>query len=557
MKKKETTAKDRAPSAISSRAGMALLAFSLIAITCSTVLFFMLRGQEDQKLALDIRYEAGLQLDIVEKEFTQRIATLYAMAAHVETSSMEDRTKLADYMRRIEPEAASGFVYGVAQRDGTASEPAYRFDGFYGQHAEQIAAASDLLSDPAWQTTFAKAELRSDLAFGRLPLDERYGGGNASIIALPSDDGQQMFFMAIHLSTVFSSAFAGSAAEGVVPHVFMHAGKESEQLIYTSHIEGAEQPQYVQEYQPRGADHQLTVAFRPTEAFVAQHKTMKPFLAMNIGLALTITSLSAFFRLRKKLQESRANAEHQAYLVELLRTENSERKNTEQQLLQAYEDLEQFAETVSHDLKSPLSAMMGHAEYVLLSTNDQLNAEQTDSLQTVVEQGNRLNRMMDDILEQTKSGTIARPIEPVQTSRVVEQIIDGLTGQVETLDARIEIGDLPAVHAHESVLTQVFGNLISNALRYGCQRGGRIEIEGQQLAEKQKTRFYVRDFGPGIPDQEKNKVFSRYHQAANGNRATGFGIGLASVQKIVKKLGGKIWVEDTPGGGATFVAEFG
>jgi signal transduction histidine kinase len=102
-------------------------------------------------------------------------------------------------------------------------------------------------------------------------------------------------------------------------------------------------------------------------------------------------------------------------------------------------------------------------------------------------------------------------------------------------------------------LFQVFHNLIGNAIRYGCKPGDIIEVGGERKAEN--VRLYVRDHGPGIPEEERDLIFEPFCRGTTGKDEKGTGIGLATVQKIARLYDGRAWVEETSGGGSTFWVE--
>ena len=99
----------------------------------------------------------------------------------------------------------------------------------------------------------------------------------------------------------------------------------------------------------------------------------------------------------------------------------------------------------------------------------------------------------------------------------------------------------------------ILQNLIGNALRYAGREGSPIEVGGERLGKK--VRFYVRDHGRGIPEEERNSIFEVFYRGSTGKDLIGSGVGLATVQKIARLHGGEAWVEETHGGGATFWVE--
>jgi signal transduction histidine kinase len=141
----------------------------------------------------------------------------------------------------------------------------------------------------------------------------------------------------------------------------------------------------------------------------------------------------------------------------------------------------------------------------------------------------------------------------VDSNAELAYVIGELKGEIASIGATVIAGDLPAVKVPGTQIVQIFQNLIGNALRYAGTEGSPIEVGGERLG--QKVRFYVRDHGRGIPEEERNSIFEVFYRGSAGKDFIGTGVGLATVQKIARLYGGEAWVEETPGGGATFWVE--
>lgn len=233
----------------------------------------------------------------------------------------------------------------------------------------------------------------------------------------------------------------------------------------------------------------------------------------------------------------RAERERERLIAEL------EEKNAE---------MERFAYTVSHDLRTPLSPIIGYAELLREQYGDRLDEAGEEMLREIERQGERMLELIDDLLILARAGYIEPPEEPVDADDVVEGVL-AEQGNLHAEGLEVRKGTLPAIHVPRTLLTQVFGNLIGNAVRYAGSDGSPIEIGGERVDNR--VRYFVRDHGPGIPDRERTRIFDLFYRGTTGRGRPGSGVGLATVRKIAHAYGGRVWVEETPGGGSTFWVE--
>ncbi len=230
----------------------------------------------------------------------------------------------------------------------------------------------------------------------------------------------------------------------------------------------------------------------------------------------------------------------------------TERKEAEKALRQANAELASFAHTVSHDLRTPLTPIIGYAEFLRLEYGDQLDERAREILGDIEQQGYRLLHMMEDLLSLAQVGRLPNRQRPAPIRPLVEETLQELSETIEEKGARIELGPLPETILPETPLRQVVSNLLRNALAHGCPPGGRIVIGGERGGSR--ICLWVRDYGRGLPDSEKERIFRPFTRGDNP-QGSGTGIGLAIVEKITRIYHGRARIEDTPGGGATFVIE--
>jgi PAS domain S-box-containing protein len=231
----------------------------------------------------------------------------------------------------------------------------------------------------------------------------------------------------------------------------------------------------------------------------------------------------------------------------------TERKRAEEDIKDANRELDAFVYTVSHDLRSPLTPIIGYADFLRENYSDRLDDQALDCLTEISTSGGKMVALMEDLLTLAKVGQIERPAKPVDVNQVVQGVAKEWGSRI--LDAGLTMNwkSLPALQVTKTLLAQVFDNLIGNAVRYAGREGGPIEIGGERSG--QVVRFFVRDHGPGIPAEERSRIFEVFFRGTMGKMVQGTGVGLAIVQKIARLYGGRVWVEETHGGGCTFWVE--
>jgi len=231
----------------------------------------------------------------------------------------------------------------------------------------------------------------------------------------------------------------------------------------------------------------------------------------------------------------------------------TERKEVEARLIAANRELDAFVYTVSHDLRTPISAVIGYIDLIRENHHAELSAAVSDLLDTVEKQGHRMSLLVDDLLALAKVGNLPSPETPIDSNLELNYVLEELKEEIDRLGATIHVESLPAVKIPNVLMAQIFQNLVGNALRYAGGFAKPIEIGGSRRGSC--VVFYVRDHGKGIPKSEQERIFEVFYRGSTGREVTGSGVGLATVLKIAKTYGGKAWVEDTPGGGATFLVE--
>jgi light-regulated signal transduction histidine kinase (bacteriophytochrome) len=225
------------------------------------------------------------------------------------------------------------------------------------------------------------------------------------------------------------------------------------------------------------------------------------------------------------------------------------------QLEAANKELEAFAYSVSHDLRAPLRAINSFAEIIARRHRESLNEEGRHYFDNIVEASSQMGLLIDDLLTYSRLGRRAVRHQPVPLGDLLAQVTENLAGRVAETGAHLSIPDhLPVVYGDWTLLSQVFTNLLDNALTY--HRPGvppRVVVSCQ--AEAAHIVVRVADNGIGIPPEFHEKVFNVFQRLHNQDDYPGTGIGLAVVKKSAELLGGQVWVESVVGEGSTFCVE--
>lgn len=223
----------------------------------------------------------------------------------------------------------------------------------------------------------------------------------------------------------------------------------------------------------------------------------------------------------------------------------TEYKQAQADLQNRNEELDTFARTVAHDLKSPLGNIIGFSEYLQARPNlsDETRA---DFISTIVRNAFKMESIIDELLLLAKVRVGDVPLRPLDMSRVVSEALHGLTFMIAEAGAAVYAPDhWPVAQGYAPWVEEVWVNYLSNAIKYGGQPP-HVELGGEVQADK-SLRFWVKDDGPGLPTELETQLFQPFPQLSTV-RTTGHGLGLSIVRQIVEKMGGQVGVDNAPGG---------
>ena len=222
--------------------------------------------------------------------------------------------------------------------------------------------------------------------------------------------------------------------------------------------------------------------------------------------------------------------------------EITERKQAEEALEAANKELEAFSYSVSHDLRAPLRAIDGFSRILIEEHAREQTSEAQEYLHLVRENTLKMGRLVDDLLAFSRLGRQPLKVQHVEPADLVRHVLEDLRNEQEGRRIEVSIGDLPSCQADPALLKQVWVNLLSNAIKYTRTREpARIEIGYQQTAAEQI--YFVRDNGVGFDMKYANKLFGVFQRLHRAEEYEGTGVGLAIVQRIIQRHGGRVWAE--------------
>ncbi|MBN1813034.1 MAG: GAF domain-containing protein [Anaerolineae bacterium] len=277
-------------------------------------------------------------------------------------------------------------------------------------------------------------------------------------------------------------------------------------------------------------------AFDDNDVMVIE--TLADQIAIAIENARLYKELQQELTERVRIEAIRARAEKRLALY----AEELERSNRE---------LEHFAYVASHDLQEPLRMVKSYLQLLERRYTGKLDQDADDFITCAVDGAARMHMLINDLLTYSRVSTRAKPFEPTDCSAILNHALSNLRVAIEESKATITFDDLPIVGADATQLTQVYQNLISNAIKFHkkdippC-----IHVSAER--QEDEWRFSVRDNGIGIAPEHTERIFLIFQRLHTREEYPGTGIGLAVCKKIIERHGGRIWIESEPEEGSTF-----
>jgi signal transduction histidine kinase len=270
----------------------------------------------------------------------------------------------------------------------------------------------------------------------------------------------------------------------------------------------------------------------------------------------TAELLASNNKLENRTAESLAsNGKLENRTAELLAS-NSKLENRTAELLEANVEMESFAYSVAHDLRAPLRHIAGYSNVLTQDYGPQLGGEGRRYLGKLVDGAQRMGRLVDDLLNLSKIGRQELALEATPLELLVRQAVEELAPEGPGREIEWRIGDLFIAKCDPGLMRQVFVNLLSNAVKYSGKREHAV-IEVGQVMQNGERVVFVRDNGVGFEMQYAGKLFGVFQRLHKAGDFEGTGVGLAIVQRIIRKHGGRIWAEAELDKGATFFFTLG
>jgi signal transduction histidine kinase len=272
---------------------------------------------------------------------------------------------------------------------------------------------------------------------------------------------------------------------------------------------------------------------------------LKPF-----KLSVILPVLSRALTVRRLRIENRELEQSVRERTSQLEVANRELEAANKELEAANKELEAFSYSVSHDLRGPLTVIVGSAELLVEDYAAQMPARARQLLNGVLGSGERMRQLIDDLLRLSQLGRQPLFKRQVNISALVSEVLDELQREQSDRQIDIRMGDLPGCVGDPGLLKQVFANLLSNAFKFTRGKGNpTVEISCRQQAGEKI--YFVRDNGAGFDMQQATELFVAFQRFHSAEQFEGTGIGLSTVHRIIQRHGGRIWAEAEVDKGAT------
>jgi two-component system, sensor histidine kinase and response regulator len=288
-----------------------------------------------------------------------------------------------------------------------------------------------------------------------------------------------------------------------------------------------------------------------------RHSVMKGFeegavdyLSKPLDPELTKAKVSVLLKIqmqKKELQEKNLSLESADAQIKML---NSYLQKNLTQLETMNKELEAFSYSVSHDLRAPLRSIIGYSKILEEDCMDKLDAGAKRTLGIIQQNASRMNDLIEDLLEFSKLGKKELHKSEINIHELVQRTVNEISDS-NPHKANIKLTSLPIAYADHKLLTQVWVNLISNAIKYSAKKENPV-VEIGSHEKDNEIIYYVKDNGAGFNMEYSDRLFNVFQRLHRLEEFEGTGVGLALVHRIINKHGGRVWAEGKVNEGAIF-----
>ena len=241
---------------------------------------------------------------------------------------------------------------------------------------------------------------------------------------------------------------------------------------------------------------------------------------------------------------------HKEHLEELIAERTSDLDKAISDLTRSNQELEQFAYVASHDLQEPLRMVSSYTQLLERRYKDKLDQDATDFINYAVDGANRMQRLINDLLEFSRVTTKGKPLVKIDLASVLGQAVANLQNKIMETGSMIVNDDLPFAYGDEGQIVRVFQNLLDNAMKFRGAETPRISVASKVIDDN--VQISIADNGIGIDKIYSERVFTIFQRLHTKADYPGTGIGLSICKRTIERHGGKIWFESEPGKGTTF-----
>jgi signal transduction histidine kinase len=298
-------------------------------------------------------------------------------------------------------------------------------------------------------------------------------------------------------------------------------------------------------YQPIGRHGWGVVLAEPADAVFALRNDQLKWMIFTYALALLSLGSLAYFASRILTQRRQMELDRRAKAD----LEESVRQRTAE-LERANRELEGFSYSVSHDLRAPVRAIEGFARILEEEAGESLDPQARKYLRMVRDNGRKMGVLIESLLEFSRLGRRALAVSDTDMAALAKDVYEELSGGMQGMPEFV-LEPMPAARCDRALMRQVWTNLISNAVKFTAKTAApRVEAGGSEHAGE--NVYYVKDNGAGFDMRYYEKMFGVFQRLHGEHEFAGTGVGLALVQRIVERHGGRVWAEGKVGEGATF-----